>query len=67
MIDWTLLFYISSTIFIVLFVILKITGLQKNVYLKRFEEDELFKYFKEPDARNFIYSTKGITRKYIIR
>lgn len=67
MINWTLLFYISSTIFIALFIVLKVLGLQRNKYLKPFKEDELFKNFKESDARNFIYSTNGITRKYIRR
>lgn len=64
---WTDLFYISSISFIILFVILCVFRFRKNYYLKKFEADELLKDFKEPDARNYIYSTKGITRRYIRR
>ena len=40
---------------------------RKNVYLAHFERDELFEESKDPDIKNYIYSTKGETRKYIKR
>lgn len=64
---WDVLFYISLFTVVALIAILFIFKFRKNVYLANFERDELFEESNDPDIKNFIYSTKGETRKYIKR
>lgn len=64
---WYDLFTIALITFILTFAVLVVFRFRKNVYLKGFEENELFKVKKEADYKNYIYSTKGMTRKFIRR
>lgn len=65
--NWDVLFYISLFTFVALAIVLVVCRFRKNVYLAHFERDELFEESKDPDIKNYIYSTKGETRKYIRR